>query len=93
MLLSDASEYNKDHCDLNVVHTSFGTNKTSGLQTVHSHGGVIGQEGPLVGVGDGDGDGSTRGTIWHELSFTEMSLFNHGIVSAVPYQLTSRVWQ
>lgn len=60
MLLSDASEYNKDHCDLNVVHTSFGTNKTSSLQTVHSHGGVIREEGPLVGVGDGGG--STRGS-------------------------------
>lgn len=41
------------HCDLNVVHTSFGTNKTRSLQTVHSHWGVIGEEGPLVGVGDG----------------------------------------
>lgn len=60
MLLSDPSEYNKDHCDLNVVHTSFGTNKTSSLQTVRRHGGVIGEEGTLVGVGDGGG--STRGS-------------------------------
>lgn len=37
MLLSDASQYNKDDCDLNIVHTSFGTNKTGSSQTVHRH--------------------------------------------------------
>lgn len=36
-LLSDASQYNKDDCDLNIVHTSFGTNKTGSSQTVHRH--------------------------------------------------------
>lgn len=39
MPLSDASQYNKDDCDLNIMHTWFGTNKTGSSQTVHSHGG------------------------------------------------------
>lgn len=37
-LLSDAPQYNKDRCDLNIVHTSFGTNKTGSSQTVHRNG-------------------------------------------------------
>lgn len=50
MLLSDAPQYNKDRCDLNIVHTSFGTNKTGSSQTVHRNGrGSVSVGGPGVG--------------------------------------------
>lgn len=52
-LLSDAPRHNKDHCDLNIVHTSFGTNKTGSSQTVHRNG----RGGASVGVLGGGQEG------------------------------------